>query len=100
MKKTALFAALMLLGTGVQAEDAIDTKYQQTCFACHGTGAMGAPKTGDKAAWEPRLAKGMPTLVEHVKNGFQGTQGMMPAKGLCNDCTDDDFKKLIEKMSK
>ena len=28
--------------------------YTTVCFACHGTGAAGAPKLGDKAAWAPR----------------------------------------------
>ncbi len=51
--------------------------YQQTCFACHGTGAAGAPKLGDKAAWEPRIAQGMDTLVEHALKGFKA----MPPKG-------------------
>ncbi|RMD68759.1 MAG: cytochrome c5 family protein, partial [Gammaproteobacteria bacterium] len=51
--------------------------YQQTCFACHGTGAAGAPKLGDKAAWEPRIAQGMDTLIQHALKGFKA----MPAKG-------------------
>ena len=29
--------------------------YQAACFACHGSGALGAPKTA--ADWEPRLAR-------------------------------------------
>ena len=45
--------------------------YQASCFACHGTGAMGAPKKGDAAAWEPRKAQGMDVLLEHAIKGFQ-----------------------------
>lgn len=96
MKKTALFAALMLLGSGAYADGGLEAEFQAHCNLCHGTGAAGAPKVGDKAAWEPRLAKGMPTLLDHIHNGFNA----MPPKGMCDECTDDDFKKLIEKMSK
>ena len=34
-------------------------KYDKSCKLCHATGTANAPKTGDAAAWEPRLAKGM-----------------------------------------
>lgn len=55
--------------------------FQQTCSACHGPGIVGAPKAGDKAAWAPRIAKGLPTLYEHALHGFTGRSGTMPAKG-------------------
>jgi cytochrome c5 len=55
--------------------------FQQTCSACHGPGIVGAPKAGDKAAWAPHLAKGLPTLYEHALHGFTGSKGTMPAKG-------------------
>lgn len=51
--------------------------YKTVCSACHATGAAGAPKTGDKAAWAPRLAQGFDTLVKHAFEGFKG----MPPKG-------------------
>ena len=68
--------------------------YQTSCFACHGTGAAGAPVLGDKAAWAPRIAQGMDTLVSHTINGFNA----MPAKGLCFTCSDDDLKAVVEYM--
>ena len=55
--------------------------FQQTCSACHGPGVAGAPKAGDKAAWAPHIAKGLPTLYEHALHGFHGRSGIMPAKG-------------------
>jgi cytochrome c5 len=55
--------------------------YRTVCFACHDTGAAGAPKVGDNSAWQPRIAKGVEVLVQHAVQGFQGSQGMMPAKG-------------------
>lgn len=51
--------------------------YTQACFACHGTGAAGAPKLGDKGAWKARIALGSATLNEHAVKGFK----TMPAKG-------------------
>ncbi|MCK4864608.1 MAG: c-type cytochrome, partial [Gammaproteobacteria bacterium] len=35
-----------------------ESAYTASCFACHGTGAAGAPKLGDKAAWKARIAQG------------------------------------------
>lgn len=51
--------------------------YNLACTACHGAGVAGAPKTGDVAAWKPRLAQGFDTLVKHAVEGFK----TMPAKG-------------------
>ena len=97
MKKTLLVAAVALLGFGsVSQADDIQAKYQSSCFACHGTGAAGAPMTGNKSQWAPRLELGMDVLVASVKKG----KGAMPPNGLCNDCTDDQFKSLIEFMVK
>ena len=70
--------------------------YQSACFACHGTGAAGAPKLGDKGAWKSRIAQGMETLVDHAINGFKG----MPPKGGRGDLSDDLVKAVVEYMVK
>ena len=70
--------------------------YQATCFACHGTGAAGAPIKGNADAWAPRLAQGMDVLFDHALNGFNA----MPAKGTCMNCSDDELKATIEYMVK
>lgn len=54
-----------------------------------------APKKGDKAAWEPRLAKGTDALVQSVTNGLNA----MPPRGLCMDCSAEDYKAVIQWMS-
>jgi cytochrome c5 len=72
--------------------------FQQTCSACHGAGIAGAPKAGDKAAWGPRIAKGMPTLYDHAMKGFQGSAGVMPAKGGRTDAPDDLVKQAVDYM--
>jgi len=51
--------------------------YKLACSACHSVGAAGAPKTGDTAAWAPRIKQGYDTLVKHAVEGFKA----MPAKG-------------------
>ena len=68
--------------------------YQTSCFACHGTGAMGAPKKGDKAEWDTRVAQGMDVLLEHAIKGFNA----MPPKGTCMACSDDEIKAAVEFM--
>ena len=82
------------LSLNAQAREA-ETLYNQSCIACHASGAAGAPKKGDAAAWKPRLAKGMDTLLKHTKEGINA----MPPKGMCMDCTDEEFKALISFMS-
>jgi cytochrome c5 len=70
--------------------------YKTFCTACHGTGAMGSPKSHDKGAWGSRLAKGMNKTLANAINGLN----MMPAKGTCGDCSDDELQGAIEFMSK
>jgi cytochrome c5 len=65
--------------------------YQKACFACHATGAANAPKLGDKAAWEPRAAQGMDTLLHTAING----KGAMPPRGTCAACSDEDLRAAI-----
>jgi len=72
--------------------------YSGTCFACHGTGAAGAPKAGDKAAWGPRIAQGNATLYKHALHGFQGKHGVMPAKGGNTGLSDADVKSAVDYM--
>lgn len=72
--------------------------FSAACFACHGTGAAGAPKIGDKAAWGPRIAKGADTLHQHALNGFQGNSGVMPAKGGRADLSDDAVMAAVDYM--
>jgi cytochrome c5 len=68
--------------------------YGKACIACHASGAAGAPKLGDKAAWEPRIALGMDALLQTAISG----KGAMPPRGTCGACSDDDLKAAIEYM--
>ncbi len=58
--------------------------YNDICADCHEEGLNGAPKTGDRDAWEGRSWLWEAVLFEHARNGLQG----MPAKG--GDATLDD----------
>ncbi len=71
--------------------------YEASCQACHGTGVAGAPKTGDKAAWGPRIKQGSATLYDHAIKGFQGKAGMMPPKG-GSSASDDEVKAAVDYM--
>ena len=70
--------------------------YKKTCSSCHATGAANAPKLGDKAAWKPRIAKGMNVLLQSAINGVPGTA--MMKRGTCLSCSDDDLKAVVEYM--
>ena len=72
--------------------------FDSVCFACHATGAAGAPKVGDKGAWAPRIAQGLDTLKQHAIHGFQGNSGVMPAKGGRTDLSDADVGAAVEYM--
>jgi cytochrome c5 len=70
------------------------TVFQGSCNACHGSGLLGAPKLGDKAAWAPRIGKGVATLDKHAIEGFN----QMPAKGGNVGLSDDAVKAAVEYM--
>lgn len=72
--------------------------YDKACFTCHAQGVAGAPKIGDKALWEPRIAKGMDTLVNHAINGFQGESGVMPPKGGFMNLSDEEVRAAVAYM--
>ncbi|MNG33755.1 Cytochrome c-555 precursor [compost metagenome] len=68
--------------------------YASVCMACHDSGAAGAPKFGDKAAWAPRLAKGLDGLVASATKGLNA----MPAKGGYSG-SDAEFKAAVEYLT-
>lgn len=68
--------------------------YNEACMACHDSGAAGAPKLGDKAAWGPRIAAGMDAVYKNALSG----KGAMPAKGGRMDKSDADIKAAVDYM--
>jgi cytochrome c5 len=72
--------------------------YAKSCSTCHGMGIAGAPKVGDAAAWEARIAQGEQTLLDHAINGYQGSAGYMPAKGGFAFLSDEDVAAAVAYM--
>ena len=68
--------------------------YMQSCFACHSSGAGGAPLLDATGDWDTRMEKGMEAVMSNVINGVNA----MPAKGLCFNCTNEDLQALVEYM--
>ncbi|OZI43408.1 c-type cytochrome [Bordetella genomosp. 4] len=68
--------------------------YKSTCFACHGAGIAGAPKFGDKAAWEPYIKTGVDAMVKVAMQG----KGAMPPKGGAANASEDDIRAAVEYM--
>lgn len=72
-----------------------DEVYKSTCSACHATGAAGAPKFGDAAAWKARIAQGYDTLAKHALHGLRA----MPAKGGNPDLDDVEVERALVLMA-
>jgi cytochrome c5 len=88
-------------GTPVAAASAVSAGkpdgakiYTTVCSMCHATGLAGAPKYGDKAAWKPRIAQGLPTLHDHAVKGIR----TMPAKGGSTALSDADVGAAVDYM--
>ena len=92
-------ASALMIGTSLNVSANGQKDYQAACFACHGTGAAGAPKVGDKAAWKARIAQGKETLYKHAIKGFKGKTGFMPAKG-GSSLSDAAVKAAVDFMVK
>ncbi len=75
----------------VPADPKLAALYATSCKACHTATDAGAPLVQDRAAWEPRWKKGMPTLLKSTVGGLGG----MPAGGQCFACSTADFEGLI-----
>ncbi|MEJ2173667.1 MAG: c-type cytochrome [bacterium] len=74
-------ASLAVLATSAGAQEpgyrGVDI-FDAVCWACHTEGNDGAPRIGDRAAWEKRAAQGLDTLT---RNALQGIRGMPPHGG-------------------
>ncbi|WP_374356760.1 cytochrome c5 family protein [Chitinimonas sp.] len=88
-------AAGAVAAAGAKVDPATKGKeiYESTCVACHGSGAAGAPKFGDKSAWAPRVKVGLDALVA---SGIKG-KNAMPAKGGYGG-SDEEFHAAVEYM--
>jgi len=72
--------------------------YNKSCIACHMTGVAGAAALTDKARWDVIATKDIKVLHKQSIDGYQGDYGVMPARGTCTDCTDQDMFDAINYM--
>jgi len=86
----------------VEVKDASDVASMKTgeqvfaaqCTACHATGALGAPKLGDVAAWGPRIKSGFDALLHSALAG----KGQMPPQG-GGDFSDFEIARAVVYMT-
>ncbi|MBN9124637.1 MAG: cytochrome c5 family protein [Nitrosospira sp.] len=74
--------------------DAAKTIYAGSCAACHDSGAAGAPKLGDKAAWGERIKTGKDSLYNSALKG----KNAMPPKGGNASLSDENVKQVVDYM--
>ena len=105
MYRVAVLPFLMLLGACSQQPDssemlepALAAVYESSCAPCHAGGLGGAPKTGDREEWGRRTSKSLAQVYKNAIEGFEGSAGVMPAKGARPDVSDDDVKVLVDFM--
>ena len=72
--------------------------YGNSCAICHGQGVAGAPKFGEKLAWESRITKGLEILKQHALEGYTGESGVMPAKGGNPSLTEQEINAAVSYM--
>lgn len=71
-------------------KDVVDS----VCIACHGTGAHGAPKIGNKRAWAKLASRGLTGLSRNALNGIR----QMPPHGGNPALTDTEIERAITYM--
>lgn len=69
--------------------------YNGACVACHGSGALGAPRFGNKGDWGARIGQGYDTLI---KNAIAGIR-QMPPRGGNADLTDTEMARAVAYMA-
>jgi c(7)-type cytochrome triheme protein len=85
-------AAAMAFSGGAANAQSGKAIYDANCIACHSTGAAGAPKLGDTAAWAPRIKSGPAALFASATKG----KGVMPARGGNPKLTDAEVRAAID----
>ena len=66
----------------------------KVCGACHASGVLNAPKTGDKAAWSARG-----NLAQLTASAIKG-KAAMPPRGGDPSLSDDEVKAAVKELIK
>lgn len=69
--------------------------YSKACFQCHTYSLSGAANLTDFDYWNRVADKGIDTIFNHVKEGYNGNRGIMPPKGNCFECSDEELRASI-----
>jgi cytochrome c5 len=77
--------------TAPRVEKTGEAVYTEVCASCHGSGALGAPKYGNKGDWGKRNAQGFDTLVKNATNGIRA----MPPRGGNPDLSDIEMSRVV-----
>jgi c(7)-type cytochrome triheme protein len=85
----------LLVGSGAMAADAGKDLYNKTCAVCHAAGIAGAPRLGNAADWQPRIAAGSARLYN---SALKGTAKGMPPKGGNLTAPDAEVKAAVDYM--
>ena len=80
--------------TDIAAAKSGQQVFENQCTTCHTSGALGAPKFGDTAAWAPRIAKGYDALLTSALKG----KGNMPAQS-GGDFSDFEIGRAVVYMA-
>jgi cytochrome c5 len=81
-------------GAAPKAPKSGEEVFKSTCAACHQTGAAGAPKVGDNAAWAKLLKEGLATLTKTAITGVKA----MPPRGGNPELSDLEVARAIVHM--
>jgi cytochrome c5 len=73
---------------------AADVVYKGQCAACHDTGAAGAPRVGDTAAWADRIRQGFDALLTA---SLKGKGAMPPQSG--GEFSDQEIARAVVPMA-
>ncbi|MGE5524381.1 MAG: c-type cytochrome [Rhodospirillaceae bacterium] len=81
--------------SGATAEKTGQQVVEAVCGACHATGALNAPKIGDKEKWKPLIAQGHDKLTQTAIHGIRA----MPPRGGNPDLTDTEIARAVAYMA-
>lgn len=81
--------------SGAHVEKSGEEIVKGVCIACHGVGALGAPKLGNAGDWGPRISQGYETLVKHAIEGIRS----MPARGGNAELSDHEVADAVAYMA-
>jgi cytochrome c5 len=98
-KRSTTAIVLLLLLPVAHAQPRADQRsgkdvVETVCSSCHATGAGGAPKIGDRKAWNKRSSQGLTSLTQGALKGIR----QMPPHGGNPGLTDLEIQRAITYM--